>query len=497
MAIKRFLSGKYLPLLAYAYLCIPVLLFLLFWVRPILSVPLSLAVVYGFFQTLRNAHPLQIDLKSQQKKLAVIFILLLLWVISSGIGGLVWQNRWDHMYRNALFHDLVRYDWPVVNFEGATPRSLCYYIGFWLPSALFGKLFGFQAGYLFQLIWAFAGVALAFLLLSESVKKVSFRVLFLFVFFSGLDLLPYLFYVLRSTPLAGVWAELSQGAHLELSLSQFNSSSNTTLLYWLYNQTIPFWVGFLLLLRETASRTRLFTYMLLVLFAPFPSLALAPLLVYLFARDLVAAHHESPSALRGVLYNTFSIENITGVVASLVIALYFMGNASAGKIGLLPLDMNTILHFVLFLITEFLVFLPFVFGAAKKDAIFWILFGTMLAFSFVKMGESFDFAWRTCIPAAAYIMLLLMRQTLSTQKNPAWKRVLFFTVILIGTVTPAMEMLRTAQMTYACYTGKANESLVSFSKESVFDLEADRYYGNFIGRNDSFFAEYLQRGQPK
>ena len=138
MTIKRFLSGKYLPLLAYAYLCIPVLLFLLFWVRPILSVPLSLAVAYGFFQTLRNARPLQIDFKSQQKKLAVIFILLLLWVISSGIGGLVWQNRWDHMYRNALFHDLVRYDWPVVNFEGATPRSLCYYIGFWLPSALFG-----------------------------------------------------------------------------------------------------------------------------------------------------------------------------------------------------------------------------------------------------------------------------------------------------------------------------------------------------------------------
>ncbi len=497
MAIKRFLSGKYLPLLAYAYLCIPVLLFLLFWVKPILSVPLSLAVVYSFVQTLRGTTPMQLSLKGQQKKQIIIFVLLLLWVISSGIGGLVWQNRWDHMYRNALFHDLVRYDWPVINFEAAEPRSLCYYIGFWLPSALVGKIFGYQAGYLFQLFWAFFGVVLAFLLLSERLKTVSYKVLFLFIFFSGLDLLPYLFYALRSAPLTGVLAELSQGAHLELSLTQFNASSNTTLLYWLYNQTIPFWVGFLLLLRESANRTRLFTYMLLVLFAPFPALALAPLLVFLFVRDLAAARKESPSVLRGALLNTFSIENITGVVASLVIALYFMGNASAGKVSLLPLDSNTLLHFVLFLATEFLVFLPFIFRAARKDAIFWILFGTMFVFSFVKMGESFDFAWRTCIPLVTYVMILMMRHALQPQHKYAWKRALFFVVILIGAVTPAMEMLRTAQMTYACYTGRSDDSLISSAKGSVFDLETDRYYGNFIGNNDSFFAKHLQRNEPK
>lgn len=497
MAIKRSFSGKYLPLLAYAYLCIPVLFFLLFWVKPILSVPLSLAVVYSFFQTVRHASPLQIDLKSHRNKLIVIFVLLLVWVISSGIGGLAWQNRWDHMYRNALFQDLIRFDWPVVNLDGAQPRSLCYYIGFWLPSALFGKVFGLQAGYLFQLVWAFAGVALAFVLLSESVKKVSYKVLFLFVFFSGLDILPYLFYALRSAPPATIWAELLQGAHLELSLSQFNSSSNTTLLYWLYNQTIPFWVGFLLLLRETASRTRLFTFMLLVLFAPFPALALTPMVVYLFVRDLYAARRETPSPLRGAISQTLSVENLTGFAASLVIALYFAGNSSAGSLGILPLDANTILHFVLFLATEFLVFFPFIFRAAKKDAAFWILFGTMLAFSFVKMGASFDFAWRTCIPAAAYVMILLMRYTLSEMKKPAWKRILFFVVILVAAVTPAMEMLRTAQMTYASYSGQSGESLVSNAKASVFDLEKDPFYLNFIGRSDSFFAEHLQRSQPK
>ena len=492
MAIKRSFSGKYLPLLAYVYLCIPVLFFLIFWVKPLLSIPLSLAVVYSCFRAVQNAAGVTIDLRLEKKKLTILFVLLALWVIGSGVGGLVWQNRWDHMYRNALFHDLVRYDWPVSNLAGAQPRSLCYYIGFWLPSALVGKVFGHSAGYVFQLVWAFFGVVLAFLLLSESVKKLSFRVLFLFVFFSGLDILPYLFYGLRSGT-AGVLTELLHGAHLELTLSQFNSSSNTTLLYWLYNQTIPFWVGFLLLLRETNNRTRLFTYMLLVLFAPFPALALAPLLAYQFIRGLIDARRQTVPGDKHVLLDTFTIENATGFLVSLVIALYFAGNASAGKVSLLALNKNTILHFALYLTTEFLVFLPFVFQKAKKDAAFWVLFATMVLFGFVQMGDSYDFAWRTSIPAAFYLMLLLMRQSLAGDGVARWKKALFVVIILIGAVTPTMELLRTTEMTYASYTGRSSDTLVSQAYESVFDMQEDRFYGNFIGKNDSIFARYIQR----
>ncbi len=493
MAIKRSFSKQYLPLLAYVYLCIPVLIFLIFWVKPLLSIPLSLAVVYSCFRAVQNASGVAIDFRLEKKKLIIIFILLALWVIGSGVGGLVWQNRWDHMYRNAIFHDLVRYDWPVVNLAGAQPRSLCYYIGFWLPSALVGKVFGYSAGYVFQLVWAFFGVVLAFLLLSESVKKLSFRVLFLFVFFSGLDILPYLFYGLHSGSAAGVLTELLQGAHLELTLNQFNSSSNTTLLYWLYNQTIPFWVGFLLLLREQSNRTRLFTYMLLVLFAPFPALALAPLLAYQFIRGLIDARRQANPGNKHFLLDTLTIENATGFLVSLIIALYFASNASAGKVSLLALNKNTILHYVLYLATEFLVFLPFVFQKAKKDAVFWILFATMLFFSFVQMGDSYDFAWRTSIPAAFYVMLLLMRQSLAGEGVARWKKALFLVVILIGAVTPTMELLRTTQMTTACYTGRSSETLVSQAYESVFDMQEDRFYGNFIGKNDSVFARYIQK----
>lgn len=489
---KQSVSVKHLPSLAYIYLMIPVLLFLIFWVTPIVSIPLSILVLFGVYRIIRKSTSLHLEIPVNRTKLYIMVFVICLWVVGSGVGGIVWQNRWDHMYRNAIFHDLVQYDWPVINLQGVEPRTLCYYIGFWLPSAAIGKLFGFQVGYFSQLLWACLGVVIAFLLLCEFVKKCSYKVLLIFIFYSGLDIIPYVLYGVRSSGFASVLSELAAGAHLELTLSQFNSSSNTTLLFWLYNQTIPFWVGFLLLLRESSNRTRLFTFMLLLLFAPFPAFALAPLLAFQMIRGMIQQHRVA--GLKGIAFlsDTLTVENITGFIVSLVIALYFMGNASAGKTQILPLDKATIVHFVLFFVFEFLVFLPFIFQKAKKDSVFWMLFGTMLVFSFVQMGESYDFAWRTSIPAAFYVMILLL-QSLPESKVPVWKKAALVLVLIIGAVTPMMEIVRTGEMTYACYTGQTDDSLVSIGKTSVFDMQDDRFYTNFIGSNDSFFAKNLQR----
>ena len=240
MGLGQQIKGKYIQLFAYAYLCIPVLQFLLGWVRPILSIPVAIAIVYCLIRNIQKTTPMQAGLFSNHRKLLLILAILFVWVVSSGIGGLVWQNRWDHMYRNAIFRDLVVYDWPVVNLAGDTPRGLCYYIGFWLPSAAVGKIFGFSVGYLFQIVWALIGVVLAFLLISEYLGAVNFKTLLLFLFFSGLDIIPFVLYNVHFGNAGEILSRLLQGEHLELLLFQFNSSSNLTLLYWLYNQTIPF-----------------------------------------------------------------------------------------------------------------------------------------------------------------------------------------------------------------------------------------------------------------
>jgi len=73
-----------------------------------------------------------------------------------------------------------------------------------------------------------------------------------------------------------------------------------------------------------------------------------------------------------------------------------------------------------------------------------------------------------------------------------WKKLLFLFVILLGCVTPVTEVLRTAENTVAICLGKSDETLICNSMKSVFDNTKDICYENFIGKQDSIFATYLQ-----
>lgn len=53
------------------------------------------------------------------------------------------------------------------------------------------------------------------------------------------------------------------------------------LLFWLYNQIIPFWVGIMLLLQQKNSKSIALIYAMLMLYAPFPLVTLAPIMIYL------------------------------------------------------------------------------------------------------------------------------------------------------------------------------------------------------------------------
>ena len=132
----------------------------------------------------------------KENLLKIVFIITVIgvWVYYSGIGRLVFQNT-DHSARNAIFDILVQYDWPVINYEvnldimpkGTTATSLVYYIGFWLPAAVVGKIFGLEAGYGFQIFWAILGITLVYYLLCERYKKLLMWPLLILIFFSGLD----------------------------------------------------------------------------------------------------------------------------------------------------------------------------------------------------------------------------------------------------------------------------------------------------------------------
>ena len=145
----------------------------------------------------------------------------------------------------------------------------------------------------------------------------------------------------------------------------------------------------------------------------------------------------------------------------------------------------------MYLSTEFLVFLFFIVLYRKSDPAYWILLGTMIVFSFITLGNNYDFGWRTCIPAAFYTMLLIAK--ILSERAPTRKLLRFalIAVFVIGSVTPAMEVLRTVENTAAYYSGASTEPLKSNALDSVFDQANNKCYDNFVGVTDSVFAEYF------
>lgn len=484
------MKNRTLYALSYLYLYIPILLFLVFWIKPIISVPVILISIYSLVLCIKNIDDEDyLDIRGYKKKILIIIGVIFIWVLLSGIGGFVWQNRNDHMFRNAIFFDLFSYDWPPTHIDESSIVYLCYYIGYWLPSALISKVLGYVSiGYCVQFLWGFLGVILAFLLVSKWLKTINYFTIILLIFFSGLDVLITIKSAFVVNDIRYITNTLSQFEHIELQLYLFNSSSNTTLLFWLYNQAIPFWVGFMLIiLQQKNNKILFFTYSLLILFAPFPTLALIPAIIFFLIMNNGKCL-KTMQTIISFIRNSISVENIAGLSLIIIISIYYASNISANKFTFLSFSLKNVLKFSIYLVIEYGIYILFVYKRLRKDYFFFILFITMIGCSFVLMGNNYDFAWRTCIPCAFYLMLIVMKEFIEMSQN-TWKFKMLILVLFVGSLTPMMEIFRTITQTL-----KHEESYLSDNLKSTFDDNAA--YGNFIGSNNSFFYKYVMR-KPK
>lgn len=177
--------------IAYLYVLLPIMIFLLGWTRWFIAIPGVIVLAICWFQMSKD--DLMFDLpkldKHQMEILAFVLMIIVLWVYLSGIGKFVFQNT-DHDCRNPIFDILVNYKWPatrqVLSETGMTTKGLIYYIGFWMPAAVVGKLFGLTAGYCFQALWAVIGIFLVYMLISSILKEIKIWPLLVMIFFSGM-----------------------------------------------------------------------------------------------------------------------------------------------------------------------------------------------------------------------------------------------------------------------------------------------------------------------
>ena len=146
------LFDKIFVFLGLTYLFLPILVFFNTFLN-LWGILFSIVFVYFFFKLYLSLIKKKINLFDKKTIVywIIAIVLIMAWVYLSGIGGFAYQND-DFWARNAIYRDLINYDWPVIydlslepdyviNLLGTDKVAFSYYYIFWLPIALFSKIF--------------------------------------------------------------------------------------------------------------------------------------------------------------------------------------------------------------------------------------------------------------------------------------------------------------------------------------------------------------------
>ena len=322
------IKERTIRLLALAYLFLPTAVFLVGMAKPSFALPCLLGAAAAFHFTQASWRNDERVLDVPWRVLAFSALVLLVWCVFGGQGGLVSQTK-DWNYRNAVFHDLLDYPWPVryVNLDAA----LCYYFGHWLVPAGIAKglaCLGCSASALWRIgnvllaIWTFIGVMLTALLLSTCVRRCRLSLLCavgLLVFFGGMDCVGCL---VRSPAWETVGNFLRLHRMDTWAAPEFEFSCPTTLLFWAFNQAVPAWVATLLLYQEESEENYGSILAPLVIAGPFPFVGLGCLAGFASVARLISKAREH--RMMSFWKHVFSVQNVLSGLFVLSLPLLFL-----------------------------------------------------------------------------------------------------------------------------------------------------------------------------
>lgn len=481
------LHYKNIKFLALLYAGIPIVIFMLGWLNIIFaalfSAVFALAIIFSMRKMKDDDGEIK-EFKLSKKKFFIIIAIALLWCILAGQGGFVHQTS-DQEIRNAILYDLIVKPWPVTYNNGEAVLS--YYITHWMVPAVFGKLVFFisggscfaayLAGNIALCLWSSFGVALVLLLFSmmANTGKKSYPIMAVigFIFFSGLDIIGS---VLLKSNISGL--------HLEWWVYFFQYSSNTTCLFWVYNQTIVTWLMMLIIINEKKMKDLAVAGIMIFPYGPFPFVGAFVICIIKVIEKLKNKfkEHELGKGFKDL----FSPQNLMSVLSvAPVFILYFISNqivsnqtGSFDNTGLRLHDnimlvfnyfvpswkfisryLMFILKYILFVILEFGIFTFIMRKNHKNDILFLGINISLLIIPLIQIGEKYDFSMRVSIPGIEYICLMFFRyifEKLDTlPKEISFKTlkkqfsvIAAIVLLTIGAITPAFEFGRETSLTF-------------------------------------------------
>lgn len=495
------LNSKNLYKSTYLYLSLPLFIFILSWLDYGVAFVFTLIFGFGFYQLWRH-----IEEKEDKKLISSSMIwfaigFAVFWCFFAGIGYFYYQS-WDYHFRNAVFRDLIFYDWPVFYNRANTP--LVYYMGFWLIPALFGKLVLFLTGNLataffwgniFLFIYAVLGLALIFLHLAVAVKAKNGKQLllasFIFMFFSGLDIIGYLFFQQMAQPFA---------YHLDWWATFMQYSSMATGMFWVFNQFIMVGLILFLIYNEHAVRSFGFLMPLALFFAPYPTATLGILAVAYTLSCWLKSTERSKFFWQDIV----SIPNLLGAFWLLpLIILYFITNSEGMDKLWYIFDFTTPFRLLLFMILEFLLYAAVLWGRFRHDFFFKTAVILLFIIPFFRIDQQNNFCMRSSMPALMIIALFTVKflfENFRAKKSQFLSTALIL-LLLFGSATPLMEFYR--GLHYVFEAGRINlmqDEIRTLNKRfvamPVFGWDANHQFTAKQYKTDIFWQILAHRNIP-
>ena len=422
--------------LSYIYLALPLFIFFTTWLD--FGIGLIVDLLYGF--AFYKGFPKDGDENIIIDKKQWIFLITIsfIWCFCAGIGYFYYQS-FDYHFKNAVFRDLINYDWPVFYDRANTP--MVYYAGFWLIPALIGKFLifcgvgghiSFIVANIFLLAITILGTIIVFLHLiniigNENLKKVAIVILG-FIFFSGLDIVGYKYFTIMKQPFLH---------HLEWWATFIQYSSITTSMFWAFNQFIPVAILILTIYKEQNIKTFGLLILSSLFFAPYPTLTIGVIMVAITINKILL----SSNKIHFLIENVFSITNIISVFWMLpIIVLFFITN-SEGMYGYYYIfSYTTPVRLILFYIIEFLLYALIIYPKYKKNLIFNVLLVGFFAIPFLRLDQQNNFCMRASIPLI--ILFYCYIYSFIFDNKYKYSKYALILLLCIGACTPIVEFYR-------------------------------------------------------
>lgn len=354
------------------YLAIPIILWLGGWVRPCLSLPLISALLLVLFLIFQKLPQQQVSISRLPFLISFSIVFIAISII--GFTGHFEQNP-DFFFRNPVYSNLIRYDWPIVFPDG---NLFIYYFGFWLPPALISKFLPAEASQYALWLWSLLGMVLCTGTMTLYFKN---RI---WVFTLVLFALAPLTLVMNKAGIMNFFLDpqgLGKKIHWNCTLAQ---------LVCTFNHIIPCLVfGAVLVNRILDRASLLFVSALLLLCSPLGGIAFLPYVIFSIFRG------SGPFSFFPRSWNLRSAFILaTGCLIVLVTASFLSGTKSMDLLLLTQKNPGIHLHEWLGIFIFFAVNLGIpailLYPVFQKCSMYWITVCGFTACTFIYMGNRYN-----------------------------------------------------------------------------------------------------------